>query len=205
MIIVGDARQMDTSQFGRYGVIVADPPWPYDVPVGRGAIKHQYKTMTMAEIWAMPVSKLASDDCALFLWGTWPKLPQVLTTCFQWGFEYVTGLPWIKMSNSTSISYGIGHWVRGCSEFIFIGKRGNVSPPRLEGFLGLLSPNLQHSRKPDSVHEIAEALPGPYLELFARRPRPGWDVFGNDIKAELAGLPLFAAPLTQGHEIAKEE
>ena len=81
--------------------------------------------------------------------------------------------------------------MRGCSEYVLVGRRGKVSPPRLKGFLGLLSPNLRHSRKPDSVHEIAEALPGPYLELFGRRPRKGWTVFGNEVKEETDGLPMF--------------
>jgi len=189
--IIGDARDMDLSQFGRYGVIVADPPWPYRVSKGEGTAKDQYPLMTDAEIWAMPVSMLTSDDCILFLWATWPKLPEALMTLSHWGFEYVTGFPWVKMTKGHGISYGVGYWVRGCSELVMIGRKGNVSPPRLEGFLGLLSPNLHHSRNPDSVHEIAETLPGPYLELFARRPREGWDTFGNEIVPDTEGLPLF--------------
>jgi N6-adenosine-specific RNA methylase IME4 len=94
------------------------------------------------------------------------------------------------MTKGRGINYGVGYWVRGCSEFVFIARRGHVSPPSQEGFLGLMSPNLQHSRKPDSVHVLAESLPGPYLELFARRPRDGWDTFGNEVERE---LPLFRA------------
>ena len=99
-----------------------------------------------------------------------------------WGFDYVTGFPWIKLDGGGVPNYGVGYWVRGCSEFVFIGKRGDASPPRLEGFLGLMSPNLHHSRKPDSLHEYAETLPGPYLEVFARRNRPNWYCFGNQFE-----------------------
>ena len=66
-----------------------------------------------------------------------------------------------------------------------IGKRGSPPPPP-NGFIGLLSPNLQHSRKPDSIYEYAEALPGPRLEMFARRPRTGWHVFGNEVTGSIS-------------------
>jgi len=136
----------------------------------------------------MPVKDIAKTDSVLLLWGTWPKLPDALQVMAAWGFEYVTGFPWVKLTPSgEGIHYGIGFWVRGCSEFVFIGRRGNVSPPRLEGILGLIAPNLHHSRKPDDVHDIAETLPGPYLELFARRSRLGWTSFGNDIEDMATG------------------
>jgi N6-adenosine-specific RNA methylase IME4 len=78
--------------------------------------------------------------------------------------------------------------VRGCSEFVLIGRRGNVSPPAGD-VVGLLSENFGHSRKPDSLHEYAELLPGPYLEMFARRPRAGWDVWGNQVAGSIT-LPV---------------
>lgn len=189
--IAGDARCLDLASFDKYGVIVADPPWQYRVTKGEGTAQEQYSTMTDDEIWTMPVEKLAAENCILFLWGTWPKLPEATATLEHWGFDYVTGLPWIKMTKGRGINYGVGYWVRGCSEYVLIGRRGSVSPPRLKGYLGLLSPNLHHSRKPESIHVLAEALPGPYLELFGRRMRQGWDVFGNEIETIMAGLPLF--------------
>ena len=183
-IIVGDARAMDLSLFPyKYGVIVADPPWLYRVSKGQGTAIEQYEVMTDLDIYSMPVKDMASEDSILLLWGTWPKLPEALQTMSAWGFEYVTGFPWIKLNkNGVGISYGVGYWVRGCSEFVFIGRRGNVSPPRLEGFLGLMSPNLKHSHKPEDIYAIAESLPGPYLELFSRRSRRGWHSFGNEVK-----------------------
>ncbi len=185
--IIGDATTYDLSQLGRFGVILADPPWPYQ-PWSKhkhGAATAHYRTLSIEDI--------AAENCILFLWGTWPKLPEAVKVMVAWGFNHVTGLPWIKLNKTNGgIYYGMGFWVRGCSEYVLIGRRGNVSPPRLKGFLGLLSPNLQHSRKPDSIHDLAESLPGPYIELFARRTRLGWTSFGNEI-AEASQSALFTS------------
>jgi N6-adenosine-specific RNA methylase IME4 len=183
-IIVGDARQMDMGQFERYGVIIADPPWPYDNPKSHRPRLggYTYQPMTIEEICAMPLPLLAACNCILFLWGTWPKVPQAVQVMQVWGFEHVTGFPWNKITKSGRPRYGIGHWIANCSEYVLIGRRGKVSPPRGIKYLGLVGPAFKHSRKPDAVHDIAEQLPGPYLELFARRPRPGWTVFGNEFE-----------------------
>jgi N6-adenosine-specific RNA methylase IME4 len=194
-IVLGDAKRLDLTQFEQYGVIVADPPWPYRITIKQGTTEGQYETMTDEDLRAIPVPQLALPDSVLLLWGTWPKLPEALALMRAWGFDYVTGFPWVKTTSGNNFDYGVGYWVRGVSEYVMVGKRGGVSVEslRLKGFMGLLAengngspelwlggPNLQHSRKPDSVHQIAEALPGPYLELFARRPRHGWTVFGNE-------------------------
>lgn len=183
-IIVGDARQINPSQFERYGVIIADPPWPYDNPKSHRPRwgGYTYQPMAITELCALPVPDLAADNCILFIWGTWPKVPQVVQVMQAWGFQHVTGFPWNKTTQSGIPRYGIGHWVANCSEYVLIGRRGKVSPPKGIKYLGLVGPAFAHSRKPDAVHDIAEQLPGPYLELFARRPRPGWTVFGDSIE-----------------------
>lgn len=200
-VVFGDANRMDLTQFEKYGVIVADPPWPYRITIKQGTTEGQYDSMTDEDLKSLPVPELALPDSVLLLWGTWPKLPEALALMEAWGFDYVTGFPWVKTTSGNNFDYGVGYWVRGVSEYVMVGKRGGVSvePLRMKGFMGLLAensnggpelwlggPNLQHSRKPDSVHQLAEALPGPYLELFARRPRHGWTVFGNE-KALLQG------------------
>ena len=83
-----------------------------------------------------------------------------------------------------SVPYGVGFWARGCSELVLIGRKGNVKSPS-DGFIGLLSPNLYHSRKPEDIYAYAESLPGPYLELFARRIRSGWDTWGNEVTSTI--------------------
>ena len=174
----------------KYRVILADPPWSYSNSGTRGAAANIYPTMTDAALMALPVAELADDDAVLLLWATWPKLAEAcLPIVAAWGFQYVTAFPWVKVTDVSrdlwgelriSVPYGVGFWARGTSEPLLIAKRGNPKPPP-NGFIGLLSPNLRHSRKPDSVYECAEAMPGPYLEMFARRPRIGWDAFGNQI------------------------
>ncbi len=175
------ARSLDLAKFERYSVIIADPPWPYDNPKSHDPRMggYTYPSMTVEEICAIPVQGLAAENCILFLWGTWPKLPQVVRVMKTWGFEHITGFPWVKTTKDQNPVYGVGYCVAGCSEYVLIGGRGKVSPPNTDNYLGLIGPAFEHSRKPDDVHDIAENLPGPYLELFAHRTRAGWTVFGN--------------------------
>lgn len=177
----------------KYGVIVADPPWSYQNSGTRGAAANQYSTATVEDICALPVSGMAAEDCVLLLWCTWPQMREGIRVMSAWGFDYVTGFPWVKVTDVSKdlwgaltfdVPYGVGFWARGTSEFVMIGRKGNAKPPP-NGFIGLLSPNLYHSRKPDSIHHYAMSLPGPYLEMFARRPFPGWDVWGNQVESTI--------------------
>jgi N6-adenosine-specific RNA methylase IME4 len=179
----------------KYRVIVADPPWraaeQFSKTAGR-ARKH-YPAMTNAELCALPVRDLAEDDAILLLWVTWPQVKAAFNVISAWGFEYVTGFPWVKLCDDPFVDmfgnliahpvYGTGQWVRGCSEPIFICKRGTIPRPSTN-FLGLLGKRMEHSRKPDTLYEYAEAFPGPYLEMFARRTRLGWDVWGNEVASD---------------------
>lgn len=178
----------------KYGVILADPPWSYSNSGSRGAAELIYPTMPVGDICKLPIRSLAADNCILLEWCTWPQLQEGIAVMNAWGFDYVTGFPWLKVTDvskdlwgdlNISVPYGIGFWARGCSEFVLIGRRGDPKPPP-NGFIGLLSPNLRHSRKPESLHHYAMSLPGPYLELFARRPYPGWDIWGNQVESTIA-------------------
>lgn len=175
----------------KYGVIYCDPPWSYDNAGTRGAAANQYATMTIDDLIALPVKDYAAKDSVLVMWGTWPKLDEACLPLMKaWGFDYITGFPWVKITHiarnlfteeiEIKVPYGVGFWARGASELVLIGRRGNPKPPP-NGFIGLLSENLFHSRKPDDLYEYVEAMPGPYLELFARRTRDGWDSLGNGI------------------------
>ncbi len=184
----------------QYGVIIADPPWAYRNG-GNGAASNHYPTMSTADICDLriagaPVRDLAAPDAVLLLWCTWPLLPDGLHIVSAWGFEYKSGFPWLKLLDPPAIdlfgelvavpAYGVGMWARGCSEFVMICKRGNARPPA-DNFLGLLSERFAHSRKPENLYAYAESMAGPYLEIFARRTRPGWDVFGNQLPEEVDG------------------
>lgn len=179
-----------------YPLIMADPPWDFDNG-GNGAARNHYPTMTDEEIAALPISRLAARDCVLIMWATWAKLiPTAGKVIEAWGFTYVTGFPWIKVLKPPFADvegnliakpvYGTGGWVRGCSEPCLIAKRGNAKPED-RNWLGLLSERLEHSRKPEDIYDYAESIvplarppaAPSHLELFARRRRPHWDVFGH--------------------------
>ena len=177
----------------KYKTIIADPPWNYNNSGCRGACENHYPTMSVAEICKLPICSLAEIDSVLLLWCTWPQLKEGIAVAESWGFNYVTGFPWIKITDISQTlwgkfefrtQYGIGFWSRGCSEFILICKKGKPTLPK-EDFIGLLSPNLRHSKKPIDIYHYAESLEGPYLELFARKTRKGWDSWGNEIETKL--------------------
>lgn len=83
----------------KYGVVLADPPWQYDdkAVAGQRGAAFKYPTMPVSEIAALPVGDLVADDCALFLWATWPTLPDAFEVMRAWGFSYRTcAFVWVK-------------------------------------------------------------------------------------------------------------
>lgn len=177
----------------KYKTIIADPPWNYNNSGCRGACENHYQTMKAESICELPIIDFADSDCVLLLWCTWPQMKEGLMVLESWGFEYITGFPWIKITDISQTlwgefefraQYGVGFWARGCSEFLLIGRRGKPKLPSYD-FVGLLSPNLKHSRKPIDIYHYAESLEGPHLELFARGKRDGWDVYGNEVESDI--------------------
>ena len=165
-----------------YGVIYADPPWRYDNPpmgdLARSNEQH-YPTLPLDQIKTLPVP--AADDCVLFLWATVPMLPEAIAVMLAWGFTYKSASTWVKDKAGT------GYWVRGVVEHLLIGRRGNVPAPAPgDQFPGVIeAPRKRHSEKPDIFAENIERLfPNvPKLEMFARKARTGWDVWGNEAPA----------------------
>lgn len=182
------------TQQKRYRVILADPPWSYRNG-GNGAAKNHYSTMTNHQLHALPVHRLADANAVLLMWATWPQLSVATKLGRHWGFHYVTGFPWVKVQRHPVVDvmgdlearpvFGTGMWIRGCSEPMLIFRRGRVSPPK-QSWLGLISRRFEHSRKPDDIYQYAESMEGPYLELFARRRRAGWDVFGDEVEESIS-------------------
>ena len=177
---------------GGYGVIYADPPWTFatysDKGKGRSAEAH-YDCLDLQAIKALPVADWAGPDCALLLWATDPLLPRALEVITAWGFAYKTvGFYWVKLNRSADpgrlterdFFTGLGFWTRANAEPCLLATRGR--PRRLATDVAklIVAPHREHSRKPDAAYErIERLLPGPYLELFARRSRPGWDGWGD--------------------------
>ena len=180
---------------GKYAAILADPPWHFQcytdqrvthLAGGRTvrAPEAHYETMTNEDIMGLPVGELAADDCVLLLWSTWPMLETALRVIGAWGFTYKTeAFSWVKTLEScpSAPRMGLGYWTRANTEPCLLATKGH--PKRLHADVGqvIAAPIREHSRKPDETHARIERLvAGPYLELFARAPRPGWDVWGNE-------------------------
>ena len=183
---------------GQYRVIYADPPWRFatysDKGKGRSAEAH-YDCLSIDDIKRFPVAAWAAPDAVLLLWATDPLLPRALEVIEAWGFTYKTvGFYWVKLNkgagNGLSRDWpllaerdfftGLGFWTRANPEPCLLATRGH--PKRRAGDVPklLIGPRREHSRKPGETYErIERLLPGPYLELFARQSRPGWDSLGN--------------------------
>jgi N6-adenosine-specific RNA methylase IME4 len=170
-----------------YRTIVADPPWHYDGFATQsrtpgkwaGDVKTKllpYGSMSIAEITALPVADLADTDCRLFCWTTNRYLPASLDVIAAWGFDYRQTLVWHKRDGN------MGGSVAPCSaEFLLVGVKG--TPERLSkmpsAVVTTAAPK-QHSKKPEAFLDFIEQVsPGPYVELFSRRARFGWDYWGD--------------------------
>lgn len=118
----------------KYQIIYADPPWQYKVysekGKGRSAENH-YPTMSIEDICKLPVNKIASDDCVLFMWMTFPTLKEGLKVIEEWGFKYKTvAFVWIKRNKKTpSLFWGLGFWTRTKQKFVYSNKR---QPKRIQ-------------------------------------------------------------------------
>lgn len=175
-----------------YHVIYADPPWPYRDKTlrfgetrraGDSTVTAHYDTMSIEDICALEVP--AENNAYLFLWATNPLIREALQVMQAWGFEYKTTLTWVKPS------IRMGYYFRGRTEHLLFGTRGK--PGRLNrNDLGnvIHAPVTRHSQKPDEFYDLIEAAcDGPYLEMFARRRRAGWDVWGNQAPTEVTPMP----------------
>jgi N6-adenosine-specific RNA methylase IME4 len=170
----------------RYRVILADPPWSYQnwTAAKHGAAVSVYKTMTLEDICALRVDQLAQDDAALFLWITGPKLTDGahIDVMRAWRFRPVTvALTWAKTYRDGSPYCGLGFYTRSATEFCLLGIRGRMQKQSSSVRQLITAPRGAHSAKPDEQYERIETLfEGPYLEMFARRRRPGWAAMGNE-------------------------
>lgn len=171
----------------KYKIIYADPPWEYsDVHSWKkmgGGILGKYDVMSIWEICALPVKKIADNNCILFLWTTFPNLKESLMVMEAWGFKYSTlGFSWIKLNKENGKPFfGIGYYTKSNCEVCLIGSKGH--PPKKSNYISsvIISKKREHSRKPDEARDRIVKLCGdlPRIELFAREKHQGWDVWGN--------------------------
>jgi len=176
-----------------YQLIYADPPWHFRVrsPKGesRSAKKH-YPVMSLHDIAALPVSKIAAKNSVLLLWAIDPMLDVALDVIKAWGFKFKTvGFYWVKENiKSAGFFTGLGYYTRANPEQCLLATRGaglkriDRSVQRL-----IVAPRRRHSEKPAEAYLSIERLFGDVsrVELFARCRRAGWDAFGNQVEGSI--------------------
>ena len=175
------------NSYRKYPIIYADPPWRYSAKKVQGAAENHYPTMSIDELCALPVAELAAKDSALFMWATFPQLPEALRLIRAWGFTYKSvAFVWLKKEQKRRIAGFMG-WASGrgrtprsaCWRPRDIPKRQAADIHQF-----IISPIEAHSKKPDETRDKIVALMGdlPRVELFARQTSPGWDVWGNEVE-----------------------
>ena len=188
--MIPDRRSGDGQEGGKtnqkYQAIYADPPWDYQQCRLSGSAKKHYPTMRIEELCALPVAEIADRDCALFLWATFPQLPEALRLIQAWGFVYKTvAFVWLKQNRKAlTWFYGLGFWTRSNAEICLLATKGHPKRQSAGIHQLVISPVERHSKKPDEVREKIVELMGdvPRIELFARQQTPGWDVWGNEVE-----------------------
>jgi len=186
-----------------YRTICADPPWPIGDPrrrlrMGAGGRRRRstelsYCLMSVDDIIALPVAPLADDDAHLFLWVTAQFNAEGVgvQVARAWGFERVSEIVWEKNN------FGMGAFPRPTHEILMVCRRGSLpfnAPANVRSvqkwgvaYARNGKTGKEHSRKPEAAMDLIEQVsPGPYLELFSRRHRLGWDVWGDQSAGTVA-------------------
>lgn len=164
----------------KYHTVVADPPWDLGAVntgfVTTSVVKLPYPTLTLDQIADLPVAQLAARTSHLYLWTVTAVLRHSFEIVEAWGFRPKNVLVWCKPG------LGAGMRFRQTCEYVLFATRGD-SVPIVRHDVGTwhLWPRGAHSQKPEAFLDLVESVsPGPYLEMFARRNRLGWDTWGNE-------------------------
>ena len=179
-----------------FRVLCVDPPWKFDdrLPGRSRGAERNYPCMTFDELAEFPLPPLA-PDCALFMWRVASMQKEAISLVDAWCFVLKTELVWIKKTRNGNRWFGMGRTLRAEHEICLVATRGRpvvsnrstrstfeTDDDLLGGWDGLNAEAGRHSAKPAEFYAIVESLfPGPYCELFARRQRPGWTCYGNEL------------------------
>ena len=180
----------------QYKTIVADPPWKYGAwgvgskksafskKYNENEIPIPYETMSVEEIKALKVADLADENCELYLWTTQKYLPDAFEVLKAWGFKYCQTLTWCK----TPMGTGQGGVYCPTTEFLILGRKGKMPKvKRIDTTWWNVKRTNKHSKKPEFFQDLIETVSdAPRLEMFARREREGWDVWGNEVESSVA-------------------
>lgn len=163
----------------KYRIFYADPAWDYgahEQPDYQTEQRDHYPVMTVEAICAEPVKDWAEDNAVLFLWVTSPILARAFEVIQAWGFEYKASFVWDK------IKHNMGHYNSVRHELLLICTRGSCQPDKQQLFDSVQSIERgRHSEKPVEFYDIIETIytHGRRLEMYARKRRDGWDVYGH--------------------------
>jgi len=174
---------------GIFRCIVADPPWQVTTGPDAWGTKEagnealDYETMSIEQIKEMPIAERSADDAHLYLWTINKYVEQSYDVARCWGFKPSVLLVWAKQPRGI----GLGGTFRQTCEFILYARRGSLQENTITETTWFSWPRGVHSRKPDAFYELVESkTPAPggkqdRLELFARRQRAGWTVWGDEV------------------------
>ena len=117
--------------FGKFGTILADPPWRFANRTGKMAPEHKrlmrYETMSMQDIYELPVAQLALPESHLYLWVPNALILEGLETMKRWGFTYKTHIIWHKIrKDGGPDGRGVGFYFRNVTEMVLFGIRGSL-------------------------------------------------------------------------------
>ena len=184
---------------GKFGTILADPPWRFSNSTGKVAPEHKrlsrYPTLSLEEIINIPVKTIAAEKSHLYLWVPNALIEEGLQVLKAWGFTYKTNLIWYKIrKDGGPDGRGVGFYFRNVTEMVLFGVRGKIrtlAPGRSQVNV-ITARKREHSRKPDELYDIIEECsPGPYLEMFARGAREKWAVWGNQAENYEISWPTY--------------
>jgi N6-adenosine-specific RNA methylase IME4 len=199
----------------RFKTILADPPWQFQNKTGKVAPEHKrlarYATLKLDDIKSLPVEGAADASAHLYLWVPNALLPEGLAVMAAWGFRYKSNIVWQKVrKDGGPDGRGVGFYFRNVTELLLFGVRGSnvrtLQPGRTQ-VNTIATRKREHSRKPDEQYPlITSCSPGPYLEMFARGPRPGWSIWGDQAHDEYApSWPTYAHHSQRGRPPAHSE
>ena len=162
---------------------------PSQVKHNMGVFKRRYKrrtelpypSMSLEDIKNLPVGEIAEQGCHLWLWTTNQTLPAGFDVMKAWGFKYLAPITWVKPS-------GLGNYFISRTQTLLFGYKGKCVFPlgRYKPTVIMATPQHNHSQKPEAFYELIESIsPEPRIELFARKKRFGWDVWGNEVESDI--------------------
>ena len=182
------STQFDPLPEGPFDIVIADPPWEHpgtNTGPNRSVGAASYPIVKLKDLCALPVSSVIAERAQLYLWTSGPVLMYAPQLASAWGFERYATIPfvWDKMKRT------VGWYTLPQTELVllFVHGKGLQGRGSRNEHQIIYQERMRHSVKPSEAHERIERMypTARRLELFARRPRDGWAVWGNDIQAPM--------------------